>query len=150
MTEKLAAALLEVDRLRALLFSYPRVCPYEEAKRLTAEQIIARWSFDHHPVRYVDREVVTSLGIPDIHHPANLSPTTRPEHARKTYEVDIPQNAKRKRIEKRSGATIAIAQSDAELSEMLRRAWDRAVPPRTKPSRWPPKGSRKIASRVVR
>jgi hypothetical protein len=186
LTEKLAAALLEIDRLRALLFKYPRVCPYEEAKQLTAEQIIVRWSFDHHPVRYVDREVVTSLGIPDIHHPTNLSPTTHPEHARKTYEVDIPQNAKRKRIEKKrrpgervreyvepttfdepsafgrcemrqregtvqSDGTVkwdsAPALSDVELGEVLRRAWDRAVP-RTKPSRWPPKGSRPFPKRM--
>jgi hypothetical protein len=101
LTEKLAAALLEIDRLREAR-GMARAVQYEEAKGLTTEQILARWTFDHYPVLFVDREFVGSVDISHIHHPTNLSPRPHLEHRDKTLHVDVPAIAKRKRIVKRA------------------------------------------------
>jgi hypothetical protein len=85
---KLAAALLQMRRAtpdgRWVL-----IIPHEEAKRMTADAIIALFQFDHWPILHTD-------GGPD--EPWNLDPRLRPEHAEKTAKKDIPQIAKTKRI----------------------------------------------------
>lgn len=66
-----------------------RIISHDEAKRLTADQILARYHFDHWPIRKAD-------GGPDA--PWNLEPRPIAEHAKKTREIDVPQIAKQKRI----------------------------------------------------
>lgn len=85
---KLAAALLTMmrpDESGALV----RIISHEEAKTLTADQIIARFHFDHYPIRKTDG---------GVDEPWNLEPRPIAEHDKKTREVDIPQIAKQKRI----------------------------------------------------
>ena len=64
---------------------------YEEAKskKLTSRQIIARYEWDHYPVRKAD-------GGPD--EPWNLVPRLIAAHRDKTARIDLPEIAKGKRI----------------------------------------------------
>lgn len=90
---KLAAALLTMmrpDDSGKLV----RIISHEEAKRLTADEIIARYQFDHWPIRYAD-------GGPS--EPWNLEPRPIAEHRQKTKEIDIPQITKQKRIRGETG-----------------------------------------------
>jgi hypothetical protein len=116
LTEKLAAALLTIARDDGA-GKLVRVISHDEAKKLTPAQILERFRFDHHPVRFVDRDSLPATGIPYIHHPANLTPLPTPEHEAKTAEIDLPQIAKRKRIVK-AGATTS-PELDKALSALL-------------------------------
>lgn len=78
---KLAAALLRLGDV-----------PYEDAKLMTAEQIISLYEWDHYPVRRAD-------GGPD--EPWNLTPRLRSAHRIKTTTVDQPELAKGKRIRRK-------------------------------------------------
>lgn len=75
---KLAAALLKLGHV-----------PFSQAQRMTADQIIALYDFNHHPIPHAQ-------GGPD--EPWNLDPMLRPEHREITAKKDIPQIAKTKRI----------------------------------------------------
>lgn len=79
---------LKVKLAAALLKAYPAI-PHEEAKKLTADQIIARFHFDHWPIPHAH-------GGPD--EPWNLVPLPVDEHRHKTAKKDVPQIAKTKRI----------------------------------------------------
>lgn len=85
---KLAAALLTIVRPDEN-GNLVRVISHEEAKNLTAKQIISRWNWDHYPIRKAD-------GGPD--EPWNLEPRPVDEHQKKTREVDQPQMAKQRRL----------------------------------------------------
>lgn len=85
---KLAAALLTMLRPNER-GELVRIISHEEAKRLTADQILARFDWDHYPVRKAD-------GGPD--EPWNLEPRPVAEHEKKTREIDQPQLAKQRRI----------------------------------------------------
>jgi hypothetical protein len=89
---KLAAALLQMTR-HTLHASggcgVTPIIPFSEAQRMTEDQIIALFHFDHYPIPHAQ-------GGPDA--PWNLVPTLRPEHAEKTAKIDIPQIAKTKRL----------------------------------------------------
>lgn len=91
LKDKLAAALLQIVRYDAEECTFVPVIPYAEAKSLTADQIIARFHFDH--------------GIAHAHDgpaaPWNLTPMPVEDHRRKTATIDIPRIAKSKRIQKR-------------------------------------------------
>ena len=88
---KLAAALLQMKRCERTLAGerWTLIIPHEEAKTMTADEIIARFQFDHYPIYHTD-------GGPD--EPWNLTPTPTPEHREKTAKIDIPQIAKTKRL----------------------------------------------------
>lgn len=77
---KLAAALLKLGHV-----------PFSQAQRMTADQIIALYDFNHHPIPHAQ-------GGPD--EPWNLDPMLRPEHREVTAKKDIPQISKTKRISK--------------------------------------------------
>lgn len=85
---KLAAALLTMLRPNES-GKLVRVISHEEAKRMTADQILARFDWDHYPIRKAD-------GGPD--EPWNLEPRPTAEHSKKTREIDQPQLAKQRRI----------------------------------------------------
>ena len=74
---KLAATLRELLRI-----------PYDEARLLTADQIISRVEFHH--IHYHAQDGV------DDHW--NLDPLPKAEHRARTAKIDIPQIAKTKRL----------------------------------------------------
>jgi len=114
---KLASALLQLCDA-----SGHRLVPYEDAKQMTADQIVSLFAFDHYPI---------PKGLDGPDEPWNLDPRMLMEHRVKTATYDVPVHAKGKRITKRE-------------EEFRRRllAKDRGEPkPR---SRWP---KRKMRSR---
>ena len=121
--EKLAAVLLALDYWIAKIFAIsgvpedllhlaPYLISYEEAKKLTADQIISRFEFDHYPVKVFDQEAISAAGMFDINQPANLTVRHKREHREKTAKVDQPAIAKTKRITKK--------QSERNLRNLLR------------------------------
>ncbi len=85
---KLAAALCKMVRFDDA--GRPvRVISYEESKRMSEDDILARFSWDHDPVPHAE-------GGPD--EPWNLVPRPKEEHAEKTAKVDVPTIAKGKRL----------------------------------------------------
>lgn len=87
---KLAAALchmLRPDDNGQLVL----VIPYEQAKRMTEDEVLAVFDFDHWPVP-------KAMGGEDAHY--NLTPRPRSEHREKTAKMDIPAIAKGRRITK--------------------------------------------------
>lgn len=87
---KLASALLTIVRPDETGKFVP-VISYEEAQKLTAEQVISRFRFDHYPIPHAQ-------GGPDHH--SNLVPRPTAEHEERTAKLDIPQIAKTKRLAK--------------------------------------------------
>lgn len=87
--EKLAAALLEVQRLRG------DPIPREQALLLTAGQICSLFHFDH---------AAGFVAHGADNHPAGLTPLVIPAHWEKTRKVDQPAIAKCNRIEKETAA----------------------------------------------
>src|SRR5262245_61355569 len=85
---KLAAALCQMLRDDGAGKLVP-VIPYEDAKLMTADQVLSLFHFDHYPIRRDDNG-------PDEHW--NLVPRPILEHRKKTAEVDRPQMAKADRI----------------------------------------------------
>ena len=106
---KLASALLALEG-----FQYDEVTgkccrvnliPYEDSKRMTADQIISLFAFDHYPQRKAD-------GGPD--EPWNLEPRLIQAHREKTAKVDVPEMAKSKRIRRKvSLHNVALASKAA-------------------------------------
>lgn len=90
LTTKLAAALLTIRRPNENGDLVP-VIPHEEAKRLTAEEIISRFEFQHGPIPH-------AFDGPAVHW--NLEPLPKAEHREITAKIDIPRIAKAKRIGK--------------------------------------------------
>lgn len=88
---KLAATLLQMKRYDDAEAEFVPVITYEESKTLSADQIIARFHFDHN-IAHAD-------GGPD--EPWNLTPMTVEEHRIKTARIDVPRIAKSKRLAKR-------------------------------------------------
>lgn len=90
-TEKLAAAYLEIQRLRG------DPVPREHAKAMSAGQICLLFDCDHAPVRV---ETAQALGwtAEAINHPTNLDFKLRPEHRVKTATKDMPEIAKGRRV----------------------------------------------------
>lgn len=77
---KLAAALCELSRI-----------PLEDAKRMTADQVISLHHFDHYPIPHA-----APFNGPAEHW--NLVPRLIPAHREKTAKQDTPEIAKTKRI----------------------------------------------------
>lgn len=102
---------------------WQRIISHDDAKRMTEDEIIALFDFNHHPILHVH-------GGPAVHW--NLDPLLRADHRKVTNEIDIPRIAKGKRINRAN---------DAFVNRLL--AKDRGEPkPR---SRW---GKRKLRSRA--
>jgi hypothetical protein len=90
-TEKLAAALLEIQRLKG------DPIPRAHAKAMSAEQINRLFDADHAPVRV---ETALELGWTpsEINHPTNLDFKFRGAHRVKTATKDLPEIAKGRRV----------------------------------------------------
>jgi hypothetical protein len=86
---KLAAALLHVRRYDTHQGEFLPVIRYEDSKKMTADEIIARFQFDH--------GIAHAQGGPD--EPWNLTPLPIDEHRIKTATIDVPRIAKSKRIQ---------------------------------------------------
>lgn len=87
LTEMLATALLQL---------FPDAMTFDEAKMLTAKQIVARVRKSH------DLHHWTYVAVLDgTNHPTNMSWLTAAVHDKRTAEIDIPCIAKMKRIDKR-------------------------------------------------
>jgi hypothetical protein len=85
---KLAAALLQMLRDDGTGKLIP-VIAYDDAKLMTADQILSLYEWDHHPIRHAD-------GGPS--EPWNLVPRPIVEHRRKTATQDAPEMAKGRKI----------------------------------------------------
>lgn len=118
---RLAAALLQMKRMDEN-GQIVRVIPHQEAKTLTADQIISRFQFDHYPIPHAE-------GGPD--EPWNIDPSPTPEHREKTAKVDVPTIAKSKRVRAKQAAHAAAMEPDAEPPRRRSRwAKDRKIPSR--------------------
>lgn len=86
LREKLAAALahmlVEVDG------KLQRAIPYEDARRMTADEVVSLFNFDH--------GIYEAIGGPTAHW--NLTPRFIAEHRRKTAKIDRPAIAKSDRL----------------------------------------------------
>jgi hypothetical protein len=121
---KLASALLQMKRPDETGKLVP-IIPHEDAKLMTAEQIISLFHFDHYPVRHAD-------GGAD--EPHNLQPELIAPHRIKTAKIDVPEIAKSRRIR-------------AKQEETRRRILARDAGEEKPRSKW---GTRKIQSRGFR
>lgn len=81
---KLASALLALRGRDG-----ERLIPHEDAKLMTADQIISLFQFNHYPIRH-------EAGGPA--EPWNLDPELIAAHRKITAERDVPQAAKIKRV----------------------------------------------------
>jgi len=87
---RLAAALLTMQHDPDGTGKLEPIIGYEEAKGLTDKQIIGRFDFDHGIHEAIDGPTMAW----------NITPRVRAEHRRKTAQIDIPQIAKTKRLER--------------------------------------------------
>jgi hypothetical protein len=126
MAQKLAAALLEMDRLRSLVDPEYRRIPREHAKLMTEHQINSLWQFDH--------DAGFACHGAD-NHPTMLTPKPRPEHKEKTAKIDQPAIAKCDRLAKETArfnagrAAVRIAQRT--LDEISTEVFERATQKRS-------------------
>jgi hypothetical protein len=111
LTVKLAAALLKLGHV-----------PHSQARRMTADQIIALYHFDHYPIPHAQG---------GVNEPWNLDPVLVAVHREKTAKIDLPMIAKTKRISK----------SHEEFRRKLLTPRDERIKPK---SRW---GSRPFPNR---
>lgn len=93
---KLASALLKMLKPDDAGVLRP-VIPFDQAKSMTADQIISRFHFNHHPIPH-------ACGGPD--EPWNLDPEPSEHHREITAKIDIPRIAKEKRVIKRESAHL--------------------------------------------
>ena len=124
---KLAATLLEMRRWDAEQCTFVKIIPYAEAKGMTADQVIARFNFDHNIAHSHDGPA----------QPWNLVPMAVEDHRKKTATIDIPRIAKGKRIALK------------ERQRLERRASGEPRPRGTIKSRPSPKAHRPLRSRSL-
>jgi hypothetical protein len=115
-----------------------RLIPHEDAKLMTAHQVISCFQFNHYPIRH-------EAGGPAEHW--NLDPELIPAHREITAKRDVPQIAKTKRsARKHAGHKAAMAAKLFGADAMV----DGIVPVRRArkiPSRPFPKAHRPLRSR---
>ena len=92
LSEKLAAALLQLETARAELERRQPIVTWEQSKRMTPKAIIAMHECDHHPIA-----AWITDGVP-CNAPWNLTWRPKAEHRAKTARIDVPAAAKSKRI----------------------------------------------------
>ena len=107
LTQKLGAALIEIDQLRAQLSGEPRV-DLRDWSKMTARQIGSLWQWHHVTYHsWLDDDA-------DKNHPVLLFPLMIRPHRERTAKVDIPTIAKIKRgIKKRQATKAAKPQRKA-------------------------------------
>lgn len=108
LREKLASALahmmVEVDG------KLERAIPYDDAKKMTAEELCSLFHFDHN--------VYEGIGGATVHW--NLTPRFIAEHRRKTAKTDIPAIRKSARV---------AADHEAFRNRMLTKGTAENIPP---------------------
>lgn len=111
LKEKLASALLMLTNGHG-----EPLIDREEAKGMSAEQIVGLFEFDHGIHR----------AIKGTNHPTNLTPRIYAEHRKKTAKQDVPQIAKTKRLARANdehvNAMLRKTGSDAPRRERKRKA----------------------------
>lgn len=109
LTTKLAAALLTIVRPdeHGVLC---RVISHAEAKTLTARAILARFEWDHYPVRFADG---------GCSEPWNLEPRPIIEHRTKTAKKDAPEMKKARRIANRRADDLARVEVRGAMGEAV-------------------------------
>lgn len=133
--EKLAAALLQCMRPDGQ-GGWERAISHDEAKMLTAHQIVSLFDFDHYPIEERD-------GGPAV--AWNLTPRLKPEHRKKTG-ADAKRRAKGKRLQKAQAAHVeAIA---AKASEFPARTRQKSVMPGSRASKYKRKLNGKVELRT--
>lgn len=98
-------------KLASTLFARGDV-PYDDAKKMTADQIVSLYEF-HHNIRHAEEGSI---------HFANLEPMLRAAHRKRTAEVDIPQIAKNRDIRDKAlllDAALARKSGDDLAADML-------------------------------
>lgn len=141
--EKLAAALLmcmRPDESGKLV----RLISHEEAKHMTADQIISLFQFDHFPITEQQGGQAVAW---------NLEPRPIIEHRKKTATVDTPARAKAKRLAKKEAQHQAVMAAKYGVSPAgvpLRPAKPKgkAVMPGSRASKWKRKVNGSVERRV--
>lgn len=118
LREKLASALahmmVEVDG------KLERAIPYQDAKRMTADEVLSLFHFDH--------GIFESIGGPTAHW--NLTPRFIQDHRVKTAKIDRPAMAKADRISDEHAAfqrrVLAKSSPDSDSSVAERRTKPKA------------------------
>jgi hypothetical protein len=131
---KLASALLAIKAFE--LGRWSPLIPHEDAKQMTADQIISLFAFDHYPIRKAD-------GGPD--EPWNLEPRMIVPHREKTAKIDVPQMAKSKRIRRKEATHRERINLSAINEELNALKWNPPLKRRIL-SRPFPKNKRKLRS----
>lgn len=137
--QKLAAALLQLNRYRG--GKWVPIIDYEEAKGMSADEIIARFELDHYPV---------SVKLGGSNHPTNLTWREREEHREKTNKIDAKIHKKARRFERSPGKVnrpwrLPVCEESEGEAEVQEPAVARRPPRKTKkiPSRPFPKRPKK-------
>ena len=102
---KLAAALCTIvrpDETGRLV----RVISHADAKKMTADQVLSVFTWDHYPIRFSD-------GGPCTHW--NLEPRPILEHRHKTAKKDAPEMKKARKIAKRQAEKLLPVDVTGEL-----------------------------------
>lgn len=123
MKTKLASALLTI-RVEENGKLVPFI-DHETAKKLTADQIISLFQFDHWPI---------PVWIEEINEPWNLIPRPIMEHRAKTAKYDTPNSAKADRV---------TAEQEEFRRKMLAKVGLAEPPPKDErpKRRWKPEGA---------
>jgi hypothetical protein len=100
---RLASALCQMLRPNERGVLVP-VISFEQAQRMTEDEILAAFHFDHYPVPH-------SQGGSDHH--SNIMPVPTREHQVKTAKIDIPQIAKTKRLARAASEHVAALAAKA-------------------------------------
>jgi|GEM_PF-1859024 hypothetical protein len=117
---KLASALCQMLRPNTV-GGYERIISHEDAKRMSEDQILAVFDWDHFPIP-------KAHDGPDEHW--NLTPTPRPEHRTKTAKHDVPMIAKVRRLSqdqedfRRKVLERPTGQKRQRTGKINSRAWD--------------------------
>jgi len=110
---KLAAALCTIvrpDETGRLV----RVISHADAKKMTADQVLSVFTWDHYPIRFSD-------GGPCAHW--NLEPRPILEHRHKTAKKDAPEMKKARKIAKRQAEKLLPVEVRGELADSPKRQW---------------------------
>lgn len=139
LKEQLAAAL------RDMMVSdgkggFERAIPWEHARNMTADQILALFARDHYPIRY-------EMGGPSVHW--NCQWLFTGDHNKKTAKKDQPEIAKSKRITAAQQAYRERLMSKGVTFDLADAAWVSSQARKQKPkakikSRGFQKGQRKL------
>lgn len=86
---KLASALCQLVRYDDENACFVKIIPHDEAKKLSEDDILSRFEFQHYPIP-------KAHDGPDVHW--NIEPMVKAKHREITAKIDIPRIAKSKRL----------------------------------------------------